>query len=78
MSLFRTKDRIQELKERGTNALNVFRQTVTELSSVNEEIDTEIELRDTQIEVLKNEKSMLNEAKKENGKFITKINEFLN
>ena len=72
------KNKIQELSARSFDALGVFRKTLTSLTSINEEIGSELTLREEQIAVLKSEQQTLTDTQVENTKFINKIQDLLN
>ena len=77
MALFTTTDKIGSLKKKSEDALGVFRKTVADLSSVQDEIHKEEEIRINKIAELETEMAVLATQKKENSQFIDKINEFL-
>lgn len=72
-----TSNKLQSLKSKSTAAISVFQKTVSDLAAVNEEIDTESEKREAQIDTLRDEQRQLNAVFVQNEKFIDKLNEFL-
>lgn len=75
MALLATK--IQQIQKKSDNAISVFRKTVSDLTSVNDQIDDEIFARQAQINKLRDEKDDLIAINDENERFIDKITEFL-
>lgn len=75
MALLATK--IQQIQKKSDNAISVFRKTVSDLTSVNDQIDDEIFARQAQINKLRDEKDDLIAISDENERFIDKITEFL-
>jgi hypothetical protein len=76
--LFSNENSVESLKKRSDGALSIFRATVVNLQSVNEDISKETSMRDEQIDKLLKENLILQNIQTDNGKFIAKINEFLN
>lgn len=76
MNLFSPKTSTS-LRKKSANALSVFRKTLVDLASVNQEIDKEVETKETQISKLNEEVKEFKTIKSENSVFISKINSFL-
>jgi cell shape-determining protein MreC len=68
---------VARLRSKSSNAIAVFKSTVSNLTSVNNEIDAELDEVEERLRKLKNTKLELNAVAKENEGFINKINEFL-
>lgn len=77
MSLLSTTNRVAALKAKGTKAISVFQKTVSDLSSVNDEIEKEQKIRDAKVIALNGEIEELEIAKNQNESFINKLNDFL-
>ncbi len=77
MNLFETKDKVSSLKRKSGEAISVFKKTIADLSSVNQEIDKAQKEKEQQISVLQSEVGELQGVRDENSLFINKINDFL-
>ncbi|WZE63561.1 hypothetical protein PANI_CDS0041 [Maribacter phage Panino] len=76
MSLLST-NKIATLSARSTKAISVFQKTVSDLVSVNTEIEKEIDTRADKILTIQAEQKVLLDTADKNQKFINKLNEFL-
>ena len=77
MSLFTTKDKITLLKEKSSNAIGIFQKTVSDLTSINLEIESEQKSVADEIAILKQKEDVLKKQKQDNESFINNINQFL-
>ncbi len=71
------KNSISSLQTKSSNIFNIFNETVTKLSEVNKEIETEVKTRKDQIVNLNNEVSQLDGIASGNANMIAKIEHFL-
>lgn len=79
ISLFKPdKSYIQKLKDKSDSALNIFRRTVADLSSVNVDAEEQIDENTAEVKVLLDENHELTQIIDQNTKVITKIESFLN
>ena len=60
-----------------SNALSVFRETLTELTAANEDIDVTTQLIATEVAQLEETKKVFEQSKLDNEKVINKIKEFV-
>ena len=68
------KNVIDQLAKKSQKTLDIFNKTITELTTQNQDIDSEINTRDEQVKQLKAEQETLNTIKNTNAKVIEKIN----
>lgn len=68
---------VDRLQSKSDGILNVFRETVNELSLVNSQINEEIKFREEEIKRLTSDKLKLSDNRISNEKVINKINSFL-
>lgn len=78
MSLLSFGDKIESLKKKSSDAIGVFKKTVSDLSLANQEIDKEVSDRENKIADITSEINVLTTVKTQNVKYIDEINEFLN
>ncbi len=71
------KTSISSLQTKSSNIFNIFNETVTKLTEVNKEIETEVKTRKDQIDTLANEVSQLDGMASSNANMIGKITHFL-
>lgn len=78
MNIFATKtvNRVEALRTKSSNAISVFKKTVTDLASANNQILQEERNRKAQKEKLDEEINELKTIRKENTAIIDKVNEF--
>ena len=70
-------DVVSSLSNRGISAIAVFTKTINELTEINSEIQTVVELKHEEIEKLKYETQELTKQEEFNTKIIAKINQLL-
>ena len=70
-------DVVSSLSNRGISAIAVFTKTINELTEINSEIQTVVELKHEEIEKLKYETQELTKQEEFNTKIINKINNLL-
>lgn len=75
--LFKT-NRVESLKQKSDNVVNVFAKTITDLERVNSQINAEIKVREDLINKLTEEGLRLDTTRISNNKVISKINSFFN
>ncbi len=68
------KDPIKKVQDKSKSIVSVFTKTITDLSSVNTEINSHVEERQTKIKNLASEVDLLATQKTENEKLIAKLN----
>lgn len=71
----KTADPVVELKAQSEKIVSVFTQTITDLKAVNQEIDANMNERNTKIEFLNKEVETLGAIQTENLKVISKISQ---
>lgn len=71
-------DIIDVLEQDSSDVLNIFNDTITNLSFINEEIEIEQEARALEIQALIKEQDRLSIIKEKNSKIVSKINSFFN
>lgn len=71
-------NKVNSLTEKSNKIMDVFTKTVTDLGSVNSEIDIEQDSLKKKIEELTENHTKLQGVKEKNQKFVDKINQFLN
>lgn len=76
--MFGTKNNVAKLQQKSDNILNVFTQTVQDLTLVNGDVDQELEIRNEEIKRIQSEQDQLTIVKNNNQKMISKINTFIN
>lgn len=76
MSLLR-KNTVASLTQKSANAISVFQKTVSDLATVNETIESEVNARQSKINDLRDEQLELSAVAETNQRFIKKLNEFL-
>jgi hypothetical protein len=69
---------LDKLNKKSADAMSTFRQTVDDMSKVNEQIDERINLADTHMKSLETLKQNLEVKKTDNERVISKILDFLN
>jgi hypothetical protein len=69
---------LDKLNKKSADAMSTFRQTVEDMSKVNEQIDERINLADTHMKSLETLKQNLEVKKTDNERVISKILDFLN
>lgn len=75
--MFNTQNTVQRLKDRSQSILDVFTKTVSDLTLVNQQIETEEKLRQEKIASINLELKSLEETKTSNTKVIDRINSIL-
>lgn len=75
--MFNTQNTVQRLKDRSQSILDVFTKTVSDLTLVNQQIETEEKLRQEKIASINLELKSLEETKTSNAKVIDRINSIL-
>lgn len=65
---------IEKLQKNSDKILSVFTKTITDLTTVNQEVDSHIEFRESEIKRINAETENLNNIKVNNQKVIDKIN----
>jgi hypothetical protein len=76
--MFGTKNNVVKLQQKSDNILNVFTQTVQDLTLVNHDVEEELKAREEEIRRIQAEQDQLTIVKSSNEKMITKINTFIN
>jgi hypothetical protein len=76
--MFGTKNNVAKLQQKSDNILNVFTQTVQDLTLVNHDVEEELKAREEEIKRIQAEQEQLTIVKSSNEKMITKINTFIN
>lgn len=75
--LKKTPTRLVQLQSKSSRAISVFKSTVANLASVNDEIIVELDAVELRLKALKTTKIALSLQAKENQSFVDKINHFL-
>ena len=69
---------VKRVINRSNNILDVFTKTVTDLQTVNNQIDTHVTKHEAKIQKLSTNLATLNQVREDNNKVINKINTFFN
>ena len=69
--------KLATLNLKTSNALSVFKETLTELTAANEDIDATTQLIATEVAQLEEAKKVFEQSKLDNEKVINKIKEFV-
>lgn len=72
--MFNRKTAIEKLANKSQKTLDIFTNTIKELSSHNSEVDEHIRSRDVEIKRLQDEQASLNTIREQNSAVINKIN----
>lgn len=75
--MFTQTTKVQRLQKRSSDALGVFKKTISDLALINQEIEKEVAINDSKIAELLEENGVYEQGHAENSAFIYKINEFL-
>lgn len=78
MKIFNIENTVDLLKSKSDKIINVFTQTIEDLSNVNNLINDEIKIRENRIETIKQEHSSLSDNLSNNQEMIDKIKNFIN
>lgn len=77
--MFNTKpkiSKIQDLDNRSTAAISIFKNTLDSLNDIEIETNVEVNAKQTQIDAINDDIAILKSRKNSNRKFINKLNEF--
>lgn len=80
MNLFSSKikvDPLIQLEKESEGAVDIFIETMEKLETVNQKIDSEVEIRNNKVSKLIEENTKLSERKRKNTLFLDKLNIFL-
>lgn len=69
--------KIQEIENKSESVIFVFKNTLETLIEIEDEVELEIQNKEDQINIIKNNIIILNERQSKNNRFITKLKEFI-